>query len=395
MMVSVKEQYLDILANGASLTAICEVLARTLGNPVALTLPTRTIIARSRSYSDDLMQEYVATPELMTDEEEKENYDLMNQQILTRKPFYGRYPYLRYKHMNCGCFWKGSLIGVVDVPVIRQTDIPAALQQLEEACGVFSSALVLNGGVPNGTVDPMETYLIGLLHGNILPEHQQNFRYNIPFHSISYWRVIWVEADEASRLPDITGQVYAFCSSQQSIWCTSWSGGLVILMDAKRYLCIQQLQQLIPDASFAISEKFSRLLSTSAQVQKVRFALKLAQFEDVKDKIIFGENYKIPMFFLSCAQSAGPEEYKSFLPERIKQYDLAHNSEYFPTLRAYLLDNMDVNRMAADLNIHRNTVTYRLQRIQELFDVDLSDCRVITELYLSLFTDLISDNHSV
>lgn len=251
----------------------------------------------------------------------------------------------------------------------------------------FTPAIVLNGGIPNGTIDPMEPHLIALLKGEIQQGHQQAFRYNIPIRQIHLWNVIWVEPSNRELFADIIGQVYAFCSTRQYLWCTRWADGLVILIDASRIDTIYEMEKKIPDGIFSSSETFEDLLDLSIMLRQAQFALHLAQYETPDVKITFAKKYKIPMFFLSHTQSAQKQEYKSLLLEEIKKYDLAHNNSYYETLRAYLLHNMDINKIASVLNIHRNTAAYRIQRIEELFNINLSDCRIITELYLSLFTD--------
>lgn len=388
-MASLKELYLDIIAGGASLTALCDAVSQKLGNPVALTLPTRTIIARSRSYNNELVEEYTSANMDMTPEEQQENHNLIQRRLMTRRAFIGLYPYLRHKRMNCGCFWKGNLLAVIDVPIVHKVVIEDALKALEEAAAVFTPAIILNGGIPNGIVDPMESHLIGLLKGDIQPGCQQVFQYNIPIHHIEQWQLIWAVASDISFLPDLTGQLYAFCSTHQSIWCTRWSDGLVILIDADKLELLHELSRQLPEIICSVSEPFKKLTDAAKILLPVQFSLHLAQYENPDIRIVFAQNYKIPMFFLSHVQSAQEQEYKSFLLEQIHHYDKTHNSVYFETLRAYLLNNMDINKIAAALNIHRNTVTYRLQRIEELFNISLSDCRVITELYLSLFTEMI------
>lgn len=382
-----KEEYLDIITSGASLTALCETTAQAIGNPVALTLPTRTIIARSRDYNQELLEEYTGACEDMTEEEQADNYDMIRKRLMTRRAFIGIYPYLRHKHMNCGCFWKGNLIAVLDIPIINKIIIEDTLHMLDEVAAIFTPAIVLNGGIPNGVIDPMEPHLIALLKGEIQPNHEQTFRYNIPLRQIDSWNVIWTEPVSPALISDIVGQVYAFCSNRPYIWCTRWAEGLVILVDADKIDQVYELERSIPDAIFSVSETFEELLNLSSMFHQAKFALHLAQYEMPDTKIAFAKNYKIPIFFLSHTQNAPRQEYKSFLLEQIKEYDIAHNSTYFETLRAYLLNNMDMNRIAAALNVHRNTASYRLQRMEELFEINLSDCRVITELYLSLFTD--------
>lgn len=390
-MMSLKEEYLTIIAGGANLNALCEVTANALENPVALTLPTRTIIAHSQNYTEELIEEYSKANIDMTPEEQEENHSLITHRLMTKHSFIGLYPYLRHKRMNCGCFWKGTLIAVLDVPILKKVIIEDCLKLLEEACSVFTPALILNGGIPNRTIDPMESHLLGLLRGDIKPGSYQLFPYKIPFHRIKSWHIIWAEPDDTACFSDLTGQIYTFCSEHEDIWCTSWGDGLVILVSAQKTMLTASLPENIHHASFSVSEKFTNLFDVPSMLQQARFALRLSHFEGSRSRLTFAKNYKIPMFFLSHTQNANHQDYKSFLLEQIKEYDLKHNSEYLKTLKAYLLHNMDITEIASSLNIHRNTVTYRLSRIEELFDIKLSDCRVITELYLSLFTDTFSD----
>ena len=52
------------------------------------------------------------------------------------------------------------------------------------------------------------------------------------------------------------------------------------------------------------------------------------------------------------------------------------------TLRVYMQQSMNQIHTANALFIHRNTLKYRLARIEELTDIDLSDAD--EKLYLSL-----------
>ncbi|MPN35095.1 hypothetical protein SDC9_182590 [bioreactor metagenome] len=99
------------------------------------------------------------------------------------------------------------------------------------------------------------------------------------------------------------------------------------------------------------------------------------------------DQYKSPIAFLYSYQNSGLEIFENLKINKIKKYDQENSADYMNTLRAYLLCNRDYNKMAEKLHIHRNTVFYRMNRIAELFDLDLSDCRVIAGLYLSLFIE--------
>ncbi|MFL6131998.1 MAG: PucR family transcriptional regulator, partial [Nocardioidaceae bacterium] len=58
---------------------------------------------------------------------------------------------------------------------------------------------------------------------------------------------------------------------------------------------------------------------------------------------------------------------------RIIEYDAEHGTDYGVTLRAWLDGFGDASAVARALNVHRNTLRYRLQRIGELSGIRLDD----------------------
>jgi sugar diacid utilization regulator len=58
---------------------------------------------------------------------------------------------------------------------------------------------------------------------------------------------------------------------------------------------------------------------------------------------------------------------------QIVQYDEDHGTDYGATLRAWLDRFGDTGAVARDLNVHRNTLRYRMQRIGELSGMRLDD----------------------
>lgn len=69
----------------------------------------------------------------------------------------------------------------------------------------------------------------------------------------------------------------------------------------------------------------------------------------------------------------------------IRNYDQENHTDYFQTLYQYALCLGDKDAAAAELDIHKNTLSYRLNRISELFQVDFSDRRTMLNLELSCF----------
>lgn len=64
----------------------------------------------------------------------------------------------------------------------------------------------------------------------------------------------------------------------------------------------------------------------------------------------------------------------------LREYDKANNTELYVTLRTYLEHKNNLRATAEALFIHRNTLVYRINRINELLKLDLGNINVIYSL---------------
>ena len=68
---------------------------------------------------------------------------------------------------------------------------------------------------------------------------------------------------------------------------------------------------------------------------------------------------------------------------KLIEADKVQDSELCNTLRAYIENNCNSNATAELLFIHRNTMRYRLDKIEKILNVDLDDLSVCLELKLA------------
>lgn len=381
-------QFLQLLNTGANLNQLCDVTASFCGVPVAITLPTRTIIAKSADYTEDLVNEFVSHMALASEAEIKERQALIERRLSSRQPIVDSYPYMRYKHMNCGCFRGASMLGVLDCPITQKVPLDEIAAVIAAAAPTFLAAMQLNSIIGPATSFPMQTYLAGLLHGDSSTWHQQQNIIGSPLSAIHSWQVIWCPPVGHAWAEQRKNDIALFCSRHNNAWSIEYEEGCVILTteipDAELNALAQQCGRLRP---ISVSDPFPSLKCVPDQLKRAQIALRLAEFETNTTPLIFVRTYKIPILFLAAAQNVSTKELVSPVLQQIKKYDESHASEYYATLQAYLLCSMEHAKMAQRLHIHKNTVIYRLQRISELFGLDLKDCRVLTDLYLSLFAD--------
>ncbi len=78
----------------------------------------------------------------------------------------------------------------------------------------------------------------------------------------------------------------------------------------------------------------------------------------------------------------------------IIRYDKDNNTNFMQTLRAYLKSGRNPVKTAAKLGIHRNSVDYRLKRMNELFYLDFDDSNILFSFEQSLqMIDYIEKNN--
>ncbi len=92
-------------------------------------------------------------------------------------------------------------------------------------------------------------------------------------------------------------------------------------------------------------------------------------------------------------QVKDPSELAQFVDEtlgRLLEYERKHSSGLLRTLSSYLRHNGSLRHAANELHVHTNTVGYRLGRIQEIADLDLTDHkkRVAVEIALLIHDGL-------
>ena len=74
------------------------------------------------------------------------------------------------------------------------------------------------------------------------------------------------------------------------------------------------------------------------------------------------------------------------MPEvlKIKWYDETYHTHYLRTLSAYFENNCNLKQTAEVLGLHRNSAANRMEKIQQLFSLDLNDFKTCQNVYSTL-----------
>ncbi|MCM8711240.1 helix-turn-helix domain-containing protein [Clostridium sp. SYSU_GA19001] len=118
-----------------------------------------------------------------------------------------------------------------------------------------------------------------------------------------------------------------------------------------------------------------------------------------KDKLFYNyEDYMIYDFMSICSLS---EDIMSFCHPSIfvlLEYDEKHGTNFLESLYVYLYNDKNLVVSANSLHIHRNTLSYRIEKISEIMNLDLNDKDISFHLQFSfkilMFKKATSNNNS-
>ena len=129
---------------------------------------------------------------------------------------------------------------------------------------------------------------------------------------------------------------------------------------------------------------FEELTGIGASYRQARAAMELAHRAGYPAVLADYDDWRIDDFL---TQASGALELAPFvdpLVGRMVEHDRTEGTQLVSTLEAYLRCANNAQAAARMLGVHKNTMYARLERIQELFDVDLGSGETCFSLALGL-----------
>lgn len=380
-----KLRLFDILTSGADYSELCECVAEFVRNPVALTLPTRTILAYSKDYSQKLIDEYLNAGKLMTDEESRNMEIQFDKSFKTGKSDVRIWNFVSTKHMNCGCIYNNNYVAVLDCPLINELPDISKKQIFELSSSVFVAAMKIHGLIKRNANHPMQIFLTALLNGDVNLAYQWFFRCNFILAPHTKYQVIWLMERTGERDEHFNLQLNQFCSSRKSMWCIPYDCGFVILLDARENKSIDSLGVAFGDQfGICVSDVYYDLKNTVSNLDLCRMALRYSKRDCNDVHIVCVDEYKALIAYSYAYYHSGLDIFSNNLLNTIHDYDQKYKTSYLETLRVCIHYNQNTDRMAEALKVRKNTVFYRMRQLKELFHIDLKDSRQLVNIYMSL-----------
>ena len=133
--------------------------------------------------------------------------------------------------------------------------------------------------------------------------------------------------------------------------------------------------------SIGLSDPIGTLSRMPGAYREARWALDNAIATD-KDLIEYGEKSALSPFLPRTLTDAHRIVEQILGP--LIEYDAANRSQLVASLKTFLSNQKSWQRAAADLHVHRQTLVYRMRRVEELTGRKLHETQDVAELWLAL-----------
>ncbi len=127
------------------------------------------------------------------------------------------------------------------------------------------------------------------------------------------------------------------------------------------------------DGHCGISMTFDNLLQFSCHREQAYMALSVGEAIHNPGRLYLYQELMLPALFIDKVKALPKENYIPRVLFDIKRYDDENSTEFLLTVRTYILCLHNTTDTASKLHIHRNTLLYRLNKIEELFNISLKD----------------------
>jgi hypothetical protein len=297
--------------------------------------------------------------------------------------FYLEIPDFDYRCFHCTVF-------VEDKPYLNfeisksENRLTESTRQLAE---ILRQAVVikLRFSDTSAFIPPAQTLLTEILYGRpYLQETLDQVLFTLGWVHTKSWYV-------ATFLNPLSGEMPGTVLLQQlgrefpKGYCLEWENQIIMLMDCKDWeVSLPKLTKLLKDGSYSagVSMAFNNISDLASGFKQAKMALSYSTKESVVSQC---GNHVWDYMLGEFVQNFRSEGMLHPAVETLEKNDCKNGSELLKTLYTYLLNERNVNDTAKKLFIHRNSLRYRLEQINDLIAVDLENTDVRLHLLFSCF----------
>lgn len=134
----------------------------------------------------------------------------------------------------------------------------------------------------------------------------------------------------------------------------------------------------------AVGSAVHQMTSIKTSYQQALNMINMSGKKDLSTDVLYYDEVGVYKVLFEIKNTEVVQDYITNTIQILFDYDQLNDTDYTKLLRLYLQYNGAVNRLAEELYVHRNTINYRINKIEEITKRDLSDFNTRLELDIAL-----------
>lgn len=383
----------NALLSGKGLSHIVDVASQVLGNPVIVADQSFKILAHggTENVTDPFLQEITQIGFYPKSYIKKiVRHSVMISSSLDIYPPIIDEPFSPHRYMTLELMVKGKYVGFATLIEERPFKEEDGLL-FSYFCRTLVTELRDTNPHAYGIMRDCDYVLMELLEGSLHGERlvARLFQSGLDF-SINK-RVLVIRAHENLPITRYDVFIEDFCNKLMQCPCVVFRETIVCLInDACLDSCMTSktgsIRHLLTECDFycGISAEVSDPLLLPKHYIQAKKAIDFGERLKDPGPFYIYEKYRFYTILEMISPSTKLIDYCSKKYLEVLQYDKNNNTAYAETLRCFLDCGLNSMLTAERMHLHRNTVIYRIKRLEDLFDIHLDDPEDLFAIQLSL-----------
>ena len=384
-----KEAILNALIDRKGIQHLTDAASRVLGNPMLLYDMSGKVLATSQCPGDEeIWDQLLHEGNLITDYTRiVEKAGIFEQLVSCDAPVISKLPFSSYRMMGCRVRDKDGPIGIVGV--VERTPFGSDDEDLLViVCKSILFEMLYSERTAMQSVPYFSIFKDIIEKASTEQVIIERCRVSGLSFPKSMQLIAVKSADLRSSLSLYLMRDTLTNTLPASAFCIIYDDSLISVVD-KKYVTrdlIKSIQAVVggSDTRIGISRPFDDIMNLSDAFGEMLAIQRVYQKLEVDSLIIYYEDILLYHFMELASHGADLERFCRPEIRRIEEYDQKYGTSLKESVEAYLESGRNIQRAARKMNIHKNTLRYRLERVETIFEIDLTDENTCFNLQFSL-----------
>ena len=221
-----------------------------------------------------------------------------------------------------------------------------------------------------------------LFSENLSDEDIEEFFITYGFHSDHQFFIATVKNNDVFQLNSLKTMFNIFINEDNGKFLSSVINGNLVFLCYAFPSQITKAKTCLKNAFNTVCDKTTDSLYMG--IGNRCYSLRAIHYSYIKSKKVLSicsdenrltdyEELGFTRLLLNTIDHRELKDYSCHVLGTFKEYDKQNQTDFLNTIKSYVMNNGNINKISLDLHLHRNTCLYRLTKIKEIFNINLED----------------------